>query len=266
MWSREELDRYARHILLPEVGADGQRRLKRSSVLVIGAGGLGAPALMYLAAVGVGRITIVDNDRVELSNLQRQVIFPPPDLGRPKATAAAERLSVMNPEIEVQAYDLELSSANALELLASHNLVVDASDNFPTRYLVNDAAVLLDKPLVHGAIHRFEGQLSVFHHLGGPCYRCLFPKPPRPESVRSCAEAGVLGVLPGVIGGLMAAEAVKLLLGIGRLLSGRMLVYDALDASFREFSFARREICPICSDSPTQVGLIDYQTFCRTSG
>ena len=265
MWSREELDRYARHMILPEVGPEGQARLKAASVLVVGAGGLGSPLLMYLAAAGVGRIGIVEDDVVDLSNLQRQVLYTTPDVGRPKAEVAAERLARLNPHVTVEVHPQRLTSENALALFADYDLVVDASDNFPTRYLVSDAAVFADKPLVYGAIHRFEGQVAVFHHQGGPCYRCLFPKPPKPGSVPSCAQAGVFGVLPGVIGSLMATEVLKLLLGIGRPLSGRLLLYDGLEAEFRELKAERDPNCPVCGDHPTQKGLIDYEAFCNVS-
>ncbi|HGY09865.1 MAG TPA: molybdopterin-synthase adenylyltransferase MoeB [Oceanithermus profundus] len=262
MWSREELDRYARHMILPEVGPEGQARLKAASVLVVGAGGLGSPLLMYLAAAGVGRIGIVEDDVVDLSNLQRQVLYGTADVGRPKAEAAAERLAALNPHVRVEAHPHRLTSENALELFGSYDVIVDASDNFPTRYLVNDAAVLTDKPLVYGAIHRFDGQVSVFHHQGGPCYRCLFPKPPKPGSVPSCAQAGVFGVLPGVVGSLMATEVLKLLLGIGRPLSGRLLLYDGLEAEFRELKVARDPACPVCGEHPTVHELVDYEAFC----
>jgi len=262
VWSREELDRYARHMILPEVGPEGQARLKESAVLVVGTGGLGSPLLLYLAAAGVGRIGIVEDDTVDLSNLQRQVLYATADVGRPKAEVAAERLGLLNPHVRVEAHPVRLTSENALELFARYDLIVDASDNFPTRYLASDAAVLADRPLVYGAIHRFEGQVSVFHHQGGPCYRCLFPKPPKPGSVPGCAQAGVFGVLPGVIGSLMATEALKLLLGIGRPLSGRLLLYDGLEAEFREVRVARDPNCPVCGDRPSIRVLTDYEAFC----
>ena len=248
MWTREELDRYARHIILPEVGAEGQRRLKQTS----GAGGLGAPLLLYLAAAGVGRIGIVEMDTVDLSNLQRQVLYATTDVGRSKAEAARERVVALNPHVRVEVHPV----------LGAYDVIVDASDNFPTRYLVNDAAVLLDKPLVYGAIYRFEGQVAVFHHAGGPCYRFLFPKPPDPGAVPNCAEAGVFGVLPGVVGSLMAAEVIKLILGVGEVLAGRLLLYDALAASFRTVRFPRNRNCPVCGDAPSVTELIDYEAFC----
>ncbi|WP_456411239.1 HesA/MoeB/ThiF family protein [Oceanithermus sp.] len=264
MWSREELDRYARHMILTEVGPEGQARLKAASVLVVGAGGLGSPLLLYLAAAGVGRIGIVEDDVVDLSNLQRQVLYTTADVGRPKAEAAAERLRALNPHVAVEPHPVRLSSENAIELFLRYDLVVDASDNFPTRYLVSDAAVLADRPLVYGAIHRFDGQVAVFHHDGGPCYRCLFPQPPKPGSVPSCAEAGVFGVLPGVVGSLMATEVLKLLLGIGEPLSGRFLLYDGLAAEFRALNVRRNPDCPVCGDHPTIRKLedYDYAAFC----
>ncbi|MGQ9735301.1 MAG: HesA/MoeB/ThiF family protein [Thermaceae bacterium] len=267
MWSREELLRYHRQMILPQVGPEGQARLKASSVLVVGAGGLGVPVLMYLVAAGVGRVGIVEMDQVELSNLHRQVLYTAQDVGRPKVEVAAERLRALNPHVQVEGFPVRLTSENALEILRPFDLIVDASDNFPTRYLVNDAAVLLDKPLVYGAIYQFEGQVAVFHHRTkegrmGPCYRCLFPKPPPPGSVPSCAEAGVFGVLPAVVGSLMAAEALKVLLGIGEPLAGYLLLYDALGAQFRKVSVNRNPACPVCGDAPTQTTLMDYEAFC----
>lgn len=231
-WTKEELDRYHRQMILPQVGPEGQERLKRASVVVVGAGGLGVPVLQYLVAAGVGRVGVVEMDRVEVSNLHRQVLYTTEDVGEPKALVAQKRLQALNPLVRVEAYPVRLTSENALEILRPYDLVVDASDNFPTRYLVNDAAVLLGKPLVFGAIYQFDGQVAVFHHPTlhgemGPCYRCLFPKPPPPGAVPSCAEAGVFGVLPAVVGSLMAAEALKVLLGIGKPLAGHLLLYDA---------------------------------------
>ncbi|GAB5602774.1 molybdopterin-synthase adenylyltransferase MoeB [Thermus sp. FJN-A] len=267
MWTKEELDRYHRQMILPQVGPEGQERLKRASVVVVGAGGLGVPVLQYLVAAGVGRIGIVEMDRVEVSNLHRQVLYTPEDVGKPKALVARERLLAQNPLVEIVAYPVRLTSANALEILRPYDLVVDASDNFPTRYLVNDACVLLGKPLVFGAIYQFDGQLAVFHHPTaegemGPCYRCLFPKPPPPGSVPSCAEAGVFGVLPAVVGSLMAAEALKVLLGLGQPLAGHLLLYEALEAGFRKLRVRRNPACPVCGDHPTQRELIDYEAFC----
>lgn len=265
MWSKEELDRYARHIVLPGVGGAGQARLKQSAVLVVGAGGLGSPVLMYLAAAGVGRLGLVEMDRVDVSNLQRQVLFDTTTLGQHKAEVAKSRLESLNPHIQVEAHAERVTSENALRLLQPYDLVIDCTDNFPTRYLLNDACVLLDKPLVYGAIHQFEGQLSVFHHQGGPCYRCLFPQPPRPGAVPSCAEAGVFGVLPGVIGSLMAAEAIKVLLGLGDVLSGKLLLYDGLQARFHRVGFPRRPDCPVCGEQPSVSTLQDYELWCGIS-
>jgi adenylyltransferase/sulfurtransferase len=265
MWTKEELDRYARHIVLPGVGGAGQARLKQSSVLVVGAGGLGSPVLMYLAAAGVGRLGIVEMDLVDLSNLQRQVLFDTQALGLPKAEAAKARLASLNPHVQVEIHAHKLDSQNALSIIAPYDLVLDCTDNFPTRYLLNDACVLLNKPLVYGAIHQFEGQLSEFHHQAGPCYRCLFPRPPQPGTVPNCAEAGVFGVLPGVIGSLMATEALKVLLGVGEVLSGQLLLYDGLEARFRSLKFSRRADCPVCGDQPSVTTLQDYELFCGIS-
>ncbi len=265
MWTKEELDRYARHIVLPGVGGAGKARLRQSAVLVVGAGGLGAPALLYLAAAGVGRLGVVEMDRVELSNLQRQVLFDTSVLGQFKAEVARARLQSLNPHVQVEVYNHRLEAANALEILRPYDLVLDCSDNFPTRYLVNDACVLLGKPLVYGAIHQFEGQLSLFHYQGGPCYRCLYPTPPAPGSVPSCAEAGVFGVLPGVVGSLMATEALKVLLGLGETLSGRLLLYDGLLAQFRSLRFRRRSDCPVCGEHPSVTTLQDYEEGCGIS-
>ncbi|MER3479742.1 MAG: adenylyltransferase [Meiothermus sp.] len=262
MWTREELDRYARHMVLPGVGAAGQARLKQHSVLVVGAGGLGVPVLQYLVAAGVGRIGIVEMDRVDRSNLQRQVLYGVQDIGRTKAEVAQERLEVLNPHVQIVTYPIRLDSANALEVLRPYDLILDCSDNFPTRYLVNDACVLLDKPLVYGAIHQFEGQVSVFHYRGGPCYRCLYPTPPKPGTIPNCAEAGVFGVLPGVVGSLMASEALKILLGLGQVLSGRLLLYDGLEPAFRTLHLERNPACLVCGDSPTVLELQNYEVFC----
>ncbi|MCX7600608.1 MAG: molybdopterin-synthase adenylyltransferase MoeB [Meiothermus sp.] len=265
MWTKEELDRYARHIVLPGVGGAGQARLKQSSVLVVGAGGLGSPVLMYLAAAGVGRLGIVEMDVVSLSNLQRQVLFDTEALGQPKANVAKVRLNSLNPHVQVETHTLKLDSHNALSILGLYDLVIDCSDNLPTRYLINDACVLLDKPLVYGAIHQFEGQLSVFHYRDGPCYRCLYPQPPKPGTVTNCSEVGVFGVLPGVIGSLMAAEALKILLRQGETLSGKLLVYDGLQAHFRSIQSPRRVDCPVCGDHPSVTTLQDYELFCGIS-
>lgn len=265
MWTKEELDRYARHIILPGVGAAGQLKLRQSSVLVVGAGGLGSPILLYLAAAGVGRIGIVEMDKVDISNLQRQVLYQTAEVGQPKAEAAKRHLSELNPHLQVDIYPIRLDSENALPTLELYDLVVDATDNFPTRYLVNDACVLLARPLVYGAIHQFEGQVSVFGYQGGPCYRCLFPTPPKPGSIPSCAEAGVFGVLPGVIGSLMATEALKVLLQLGEPLSGQLFLYDGLYNTFRTVSFPRQGECPVCGDHRSVTTLQDYEIFCGIS-
>src|SRR5712672_2886677 len=248
--SDSERERYSRHLLLPEIGAAGQEKLKESKVLVVGAGGLGSPASLYLAAAGVGTLGIVDHDRVDLSNLQRQLLFATSDVGAGKAPTAQTRLRALNPDISVVAYELELRGDNALELLRPYDLVLDGSDRLATRYLVNDACVLLGKPLVSAAIHRFEGQAMSYVPGRGPCYRCLFPESAE-GLVPNCAEAGVLGVLPGVLGALQATEAIKLLLGLGEALVGRLLTYDALAMQWREFRFARREECAVCGTRPT---------------
>ena len=258
----DEMRRYSRHLIMPEVGIDGQRRLKAASVLCIGAGGLGSPAALYLAAAGVGRLGIVDFDAVDFSNLHRQILHGTPDVGRPKLQSARDRLTAINPEIRIDTYETTLSSANALDLFRDYDVILDGTDNFPTRYLVNDACVLLGKPNAYGSIFRFEGQASVFGAPGGPCYRCLYPEPPPPGLVPSCAEGGVLGVLPGVVGTIQATEAIKLILGVGRPLVGRLLLYDAFNMSFRELKLRRDPACPVCGDHPTVRALIDYNQFC----
>jgi adenylyltransferase/sulfurtransferase len=258
----EELARYSRHLLLPEVGMEGQAKLKRAKVAMIGAGGLGAPLGLYLAAAGVGRIGIVDFDVVDASNLQRQVIHGTGDLGRKKLDSAADRMRDINPNVRIDKFDTNLSSENALEILKDYDIVVDGTDNFPTRYLVNDACVLLKKPNVYGSIFRFEGQATVFAYEDGPCYRCLYPEPPPPGLVPSCAEGGVLGILPGIIGLIQATETAKLILGVGETLKGRLLLYDALGMRFRELKLKRDRNCPVCGDHPTVTKLIDYQEFC----
>jgi sulfur-carrier protein adenylyltransferase/sulfurtransferase len=260
--SPDEVRRYSRHLILSEVGMDGQRALKGGKVLCIGAGGLGSPAAMYLAAAGVGTIGLVDFDVVDLSNLQRQLLHGTPDVGRSKLASAKDRLQSLNPEVHVETYETALSSANALDLFRDYDVILDGTDNFPTRYLVNDACVLLGKPNAYGSIFRFEGQASVFATRGGPCYRCLYPEPPPPGLVPSCAEAGVLGVLPGIIGTIQATEAVKLILGVGEPLIGRFLVYDALRMRFRELKLRRDPECPVCGDNPSVRELIDYDQFC----
>lgn len=261
--SNEERARYARHIILPEVGAVGQRRLRDAKVLLIGAGGLGSPVLMYLAAAGVGTIGLVEFDVVDVSNLQRQIAHGHADLGRPKAESAREKALELQPDIEFRVHSERFTSANAMTIVRDYDVVIDGTDNFPTRYLTNDVCVLLGKPNVYGSIFRFEGQASVFAPgLGGPCYRCLFPAPPPPGSVPSCAEGGVLGVLPGVIGCIQATEALKLILGGGESLINRLLLYDAWSMRFRELKLRRDPACPICGESPTIRELIDYEDFC----
>ncbi len=259
----EEIRRYSRHLTLPEVGVEGQERLKAASVLCIGAGGLGAPVTMYLAAAGVGRIGLVDFDVVDETNLQRQIIHGTRDVGRSKLQSAVETLGDINPHVKLDARETRLTSANALDIFRPYDIVVDGTDNFPTRYLSNDACVLLKKPNVYGSIFRFEGQASVFApHLGGPCYRCLFPEPPPPGLAPSCAEGGVLGVLPGIIGVIQATEAIKLILGKGDTLVGRLLLFNALDMQFREMKLRRDKNCPLCGEHPTVTQLIDYNQFC----
>jgi len=266
--SLQEIRRYGRHLIMPEVGIEGQRRIKNARVLIVGAGGLGAPVSLYLTAAGVGKIGLVDFDEVDETNLQRQVIFTTPDVGRKKVDVAKDRLLKLNPHIEVETYDTQLSSDNALEIISNYDIVVDATDNFPTRYLLSDACVFLKKPLVYGSIFRFDGQVSVFHAEKGPCYRCLYPEPPPPGLVPSCAEGGVLGVLPGIIGSLQANETLKLIVGIGQPLIGRLLLVDALNMTFRELSINKDRNCPVCGDNPTIKELIDYEQFCgaRVSG
>jgi molybdopterin/thiamine biosynthesis adenylyltransferase/rhodanese-related sulfurtransferase/molybdopterin converting factor small subunit len=260
--TNDEVKRYSRHLIMPEVGVDGQRKLKAAKVLCIGAGGLGSPVALYLAAAGVGTIGIVDFDVVDFSNLQRQIIHGTPDVGRSKLASAKDRLNAINPEIEVVTHEMALSSKNALDLFKPYDIVVDGTDNFPTRYLVNDACVLLGKPNAYGSIFRFEGQASVFATKDGPCYRCLYPEPPPPGLVPSCAEGGVLGVLPGIIGVIQATETVKLIMGIGEPLIGRFLIYDALRMKFRELKLRKDPDCPVCGTHPTVTHLIDYEQFC----
>ncbi|MFN2542448.1 MAG: molybdopterin-synthase adenylyltransferase MoeB [Chthoniobacterales bacterium] len=266
-FSQEERVRYSRHLMMPEVGPLGQSRLKAGRVLCIGAGGLGSPAALYLAAAGVGTIGIVDLDDVDLSNLHRQLLHGTKDVGRKKLESARDRLHDVNPNVDVELHECRFSSANARDIVENYDVVVDGSDNFPTRYLSNDVCVFGRKPNVYGSIFRFDGQATVFApHLGGPCYRCLFPEPPEPGTVPSCAEAGVLGVLPGVIGTVQAIEAIKLLLGIGEPLVGRLLHFDALKMKFREFNLRRDPQCPVCGDNPTITGPIDYEQFCGLPG
>lgn len=260
--SREEIRRYGRHLILPEVGLDGQVKLKAASVLLVGAGGLGSPLALYLAAAGIGRVGIVDFDVVDESNLQRQVLHSTPYIGRPKLESAKDRIHSINPNVEVELFSTRLTSENALGILEGYDVIVDGTDNFPTRYLVNDACVLLKKPNVYGSIFRFEGQVSVFSAPGGPCYRCLYADPPPPGLVPSCAEGGVLGVLPGIIGTIQAAETVKYILGIGEPLVGRLLLFDALTMKTRELRLRRNPECRVCGDHPAITELIDYEAFC----
>ena len=260
--SSDEIKRYSRHLIMPEVGMDGQRKLKAGSVLCIGAGGLGSPAAMYLAAAGIGRIGMVDFDVVDFSNLQRQLLHGTKDVGRSKNESARSRINDLNPHVQVDTYETLLSSENALDLFREYDVILDGTDNFPTRYLVNDACVLTGKPNAYGSIFRFEGQASVFGTKDGPCYRCLYPEPPPPGLVPSCAEGGVLGVLPGIIGVIQATESIKLITGIGEPLIGRFLIYDALKMRFRELKLRKDAECPVCGTNPTVTKLIDYEQFC----
>ena len=258
----DDLLRYSRHLILPEVGSEGQRRLKAARVLCVGTGGLGSPLAFYLAAAGVGTLGLVDFDVVDASNLQRQIIHSTKDIGRKKLDSAEEKLKALNPALNVVKHETMLNSANALEILKGYDIVADGTDNFPTRYLVNDACVLLGKPNVYGSIFRFEGQASVFATEEGPCYRCLYPEPPPPGLVPSCAEGGVLGILPGLVGVIQATEVIKLILAKGSSLVGRLLLVDALNMRFRELKLRKNPECPVCGDNPTVTELIDYQQFC----
>ena len=261
--SADDLARYSRHLLLPELKAEGQRRIKAARVLCIGAGGLGSPAALYLAAAGAGTIGLVDFDRVDISNLQRQVLYGTKDVGRPKLEAARERIHDINPNAEVVSHECRFTSENAPDVIAPYDVIIDGSDNFPTRYLSNDVCVFARKPNIYGSVFRFDGQASVFApHLGGPCYRCLFPEPPPPGAAPSCAEAGVLGVLPGIIGLVQATEALKLIVGTGETLVGRLLHFDALKMKFREFKLRRDPECAVCGENPTIFAPIDYERFC----
>jgi len=260
--TQDDLARYSRHLILPEVGVEGQRKLKAARVLCVGTGGLGSPLALYLAAAGVGTLGLVDFDVVDASNLQRQIIHSTADIGRKKLDSAEEKLKALNPALNVVKHDTLLSSANALDILKDYDVVADGTDNFPTRYLVNDACVLLGKPNAYGSIFRFEGQASVFATKDGPCYRCLYPEPPPPGLVPSCAEGGVLGILPGLIGVIQATETIKLILGIGEPLIGRLLLVDALKMRFRELKLRKNPECPVCGTHPTVTQLIDYQQFC----
>lgn len=260
--SAEERERYSRHLLLPEMGEAGQLKLKQASVLCVGTGGLGSPLALYLAAAGVGRLGLVDFDTVSLSNLQRQIIHGTPDVGRSKLDSAADAIARINPNVEIVRHEAALNSSNAPGIIAQYDVVADGTDNFPTRYLVNDACVLLKKPNAYGSIFRFEGQASVFALEDGPCYRCLYPEPPPPGLVPSCAEGGVLGILPGIIGLVQATEVVKLILGIGETLKGRLMLYDALNMRFRELKLRKNPECPVCGPNPSVTKLIDYHQFC----
>jgi len=260
--TREELKRYSRHLTLPQVGAEGQEKLKQASVLIVGAGGLGAPLGLYLAAAGVGTLGIVDFDVIEESNLQRQVIHSTSGVGRSKADSAARRIAELNPFVRTVLHEARLTSANAMEIMRGYDVIVDGTDNFPTRYLTNDACVLLGKPLVYGSVYRFEGQATLFDAKIGPCYRCLFPEPPPPGSVPSCEEGGVFGVLPGLIGMIQATETIKRITGIGESLAGRLLVFDALEMRFRELRLRKDPQCPVCGANPSVTQLVDYEAFC----
>jgi len=261
--TRGDLSRYSRQLILPEVNADGQRRIKAGRILCIGAGGLGSPAALYLAAAGIGTLGLVDADRVDASNLQRQILYGTGDVGESKVEKARARLRELNPDVEIVVHDARFTSENAKEIIAPYDIVIDGSDNFPTRYLSNDVCVFAQKPNIYGSVFRFEGQASVFApHLGGPCYRCLFPEPPPPGAAPSCAEAGVLGVLPGIIGLIQATEALKLIIGAGETLAGRLLHFDALKMKFRQFTLRRDPQCPVCGDAPTIFEPIDYEQFC----
>ena len=264
--TNDQIKRYSRHLIIPDVGVEGQEKLLAAKVLLIGSGGLGSPLALYLAAAGVGRLGLVDFDVVDFSNLQRQIIHTTQDVGRPKLESAKEKINAINPDVKVVGYPVRLSSENALDIVKDYDIVVDGTDNFPTRYLVNDACVLLKKPNVYGSIFRFEGQASVFWAEKGPCYRCLYPEPPPPGMVPSCAEGGVLGILPGIIGVIQATEAIKLLLEKGDLLVGRLLLFDALKMRFREVKLKKDPACPLCGKNPTVTNLIDYEAFCGIRG
>src|SRR3989338_9906693 len=260
--THDEIKRYSRHLIMPEVGMEGQKKLKEASILLIGTGGLGSPLGIYLAAAGIGKLGLVDMDTVDFTNLQRQILYTTADAGQPKIQAAKARLQAMNPHVELQTYETHLSSENALEIFKDYDIVIDGTDNFPTRYLVNDACVLLGKPNVYGSIFRFEGQASVFDASKGPCYRCLYPEPPPPGLVPSCAGGGVLGILPGIIGTIQATEGIKLILGSGEPLIGRLLLFNAMKMRFRELKLRKSPTCPICGPNRTITKLIDYEQFC----
>jgi len=260
--TRDEILRYSRHLIMPEVGIGGQEKLRDAGILLIGAGGLGSPLGLYLAAAGIGRLGIADFDKVDFTNLQRQIIHRTEDVGRLKVESAKERINAINPQVEVKTFNTRISSENVLELIKGYDVVIDGTDNFPTRYLVNDACVFQKKPNIYGSIFRFDGQATVFYPFKGPCYRCLYPEPPPPGMVPSCAEGGVLGVLPGIIGIIQATEAIKLIIGKGDPLIGRLLLYNALKMEFREVKLKRNPACPVCGDTPTITKLIDYEAFC----
>src|SRR3989475_7312804 len=266
MLTQSERSRYARHLILPQIGEEGQEKLKRSSVLIIGAGGLGSPVALYLAAAGVGRIGLVDFDQVDATNLHRQILYGTSDVGTAKLEAAQARLSDLNPEIRIETHEAMLSSSNAMEILDGYDLIVDRTDNFPTRYLVNDACVLLGKPNVYGSVFRFDGQVSVFYAKQGPCYRCLYAEPPPPDLVPSCADGGVLGVPPGIIGSLQALEAIKLIVGFGDSLIGRLVLFDGRRLQFRELALQKDPDCPVCGEHPSVTALVDYEAFCGIGG
>ena len=264
--TEEQIERYSRHIILPEVGGVGQRKIMEASVLIIGAGGLGSPAAYYLAAAGVGVLGIADFDKVDPTNLQRQILHATPDIGRLKTESAKEKLNALNPDVDVRPHNVRLTSENIMGLIGPYDIVLDGSDNFPTRYLVNDACFFAGKPIVHGSVFRFEGQATVFKPEEGPCYRCLFPQPPPPGLIPSCQEAGVLGVLPGLIGTIQAVETLKLILGMGEPLIGRLLIYDSLTMQFQEVNIKRDPDCQLCGKEPTLSELIDYEAFCGSQG
>jgi adenylyltransferase/sulfurtransferase len=261
----EQINRYSRHIILPEVGGKGQKKLLDSKVFLVGAGGLGSPAAFYLAAAGIGKIGISDNDDVDFSNLQRQILHSTKDVGRPKVQSAKETIADLNPDVEVVPYTERLNSENIIDIIKDYDVILDGSDNFPTRYLVNDACVMLGKPLSHGSIFRFDGQATTILPGQGPCYRCLYETPPPPDLVPSCQEAGVLGVIAGIIGVIQATEVIKLVLGKGNILNGKLLLYDSLNMDFKKLSIQRNPACPMCGENPTIKELIDYEEFCQVN-
>ncbi len=261
-YSEDWIERYSRHIILAEVGGEGQQKISKAKALVLGAGGLGSPVALYLAAAGVGTIGIVDNDEVDLSNLQRQILHHTPDIGRPKIDSAAEKLTAINPDLKINTYKTFVNSTNIMEIISDYDVVIDGTDNFPTRFLVNDACVMAGKPLVHGAILRFDGQAFTILPHEGPCYRCIFREPPPPGSVPNCSQAGILGAVAGIIGSIQATEALKVMLGKGKLLTGRLLILDALDMTVRETRIRKDPDCPICGENPTITELIDYEWVC----